>query len=76
VARYLGPYLPDISGALVCFWILFLFVKKWRPKTMRGFGGQPLDESASSSDYQDEQPLTKRQAFMSWLPYLVLVGLL
>ena len=27
VAHYLGPYLPDLSGALVSFWILFLFVK-------------------------------------------------
>ena len=39
VAHYLGPYLPDLSGALVSFWILFLFVKVWRPKTIRGFGG-------------------------------------
>src|SRR5580698_10001550 len=39
VAHYLGPYLPDLSGALVSFWILFLFVKVWRPKTIRGFRG-------------------------------------
>ena len=42
VAHYLGPYLPDLSGALVSFWILFLFVKVWRPKTIRGFGGAAL----------------------------------
>ena len=42
VAHYLGPYLPDLSGALVSFWLLFLFVKVWRPKTIRGFGGRPL----------------------------------
>src|ERR1700685_1238110 len=43
VAHYLGPYLPDLSGALVSFWVLFLFVKMWRPKTIRGFGGKPLE---------------------------------
>src|SRR5216684_815926 len=32
VARFFGPYLPDITGALVCFWALFLFTKVWRPK--------------------------------------------
>ena len=40
VAHYLGPYLPDLSGALVSFWVLFLFVKVWRPKTIRGFRRQ------------------------------------
>ena len=47
VAHYLGPYLPDLSGALVSFWILFLFVKVWRPKTIRGFGGAPLGPAAA-----------------------------
>jgi lactate permease len=42
VAQYLGPYLPDLSGALVSFWVLFVFVKYWKPATIRGFGGAPL----------------------------------
>src|SRR4029077_15410526 len=42
VARYLGPYLADLGGAVVSFWFLFLLVKVWRPKTIRGFGGAPL----------------------------------
>jgi lactate permease len=48
VARYLGPYLPDLSGALVSFWVLFLFVKVWKPKTIRGFGGVPIPETGPS----------------------------
>jgi lactate permease len=72
VARYLGPYLPDITGALVCFWILFLFVKKWKPKTFRGFGGQPLNES-QLREVHDEQPITPRQAFIAWVPFLILL---
>jgi lactate permease len=70
-ARYLGPYLPDITGALVCFWLLFLFVKKWKPRTFRGFGGQPLNQ-AQIQQHQGEE-LTPRQAFMAWVPFLVLL---
>jgi L-lactate transport len=72
VARYLGPYLPDITGALVCFWVLFLFVKKWKPKTIRGFGGRPLDHDQIAPP--DAELLTPRQAFVAWLPYLVLLA--
>src|ERR1700722_10501438 len=46
VARYLGPYLPDLSGALISFWVLFLFVKVWRPKKIRGFSGTALAPAA------------------------------
>src|ERR1700676_3560536 len=46
VAHYLGPYLPDLSGALVSFWVLFLFAKVWRPKTIRGFGGVPIQPAS------------------------------
>lgn len=70
VSRFLGPYLPDITGALVCFWVVFLFVKKWRPKTIRGFGGQPIEQSVEQGS---EGILTPRQAFMAWVPYLVLL---
>ena len=49
VARYLGPYLPDLSGALVSFWVLFLFVKIWRPKKIRGFGGAALTPVQSTA---------------------------
>jgi lactate permease len=73
VARFLGPYLPDLSGALVSFWILFLFVKLWRPKTMRGFGGvalQPVAVSASEAATLG----SARESFFIWIPYLVLIS--
>ncbi len=50
-AHYLGPYLPDLSGALVSFWVLFVFVKFWKPKTIRGFGGAPLASQAARLPY-------------------------
>ncbi len=33
VAVFLGPYLPDVSGAIVCFAALLILLKFWQPKT-------------------------------------------
>ena len=72
VAHYLGPYLPDLSGALVSFWALFIFVKVWRPKTIRGFGGAPLQLSAArAANY--EELTSASEALSAWMPYLVLI---
>jgi lactate permease len=72
VARYLGPYLPDLSGALVSFWVLFLFVKVWRPKTIRGFGGKALEPTAGTASNSPEMT-SAREALFAWLPYIVLI---
>jgi lactate permease len=72
VAHYLGPYLPDLSGALVSFWVLFVFVKMWRPKTIRGFGGKPLAQPTESAATAREMS-SVQQAFNSWMPFLVLI---
>jgi lactate permease len=72
VAHYLGPYLPDLSGALVSFWVLFLFVKVWRPKTVRGFGGVALEPAVQTTS--DSSGVTSvRAAFFAWLPYIILI---
>jgi len=55
VARYLGPYIPDLSGAMVSFWTLFLFVKLWHPKTIRGLGGVVMAPSATSPSLASSQ---------------------
>ncbi len=86
VAHYLGPYLPDLSGALVSFWILFLFVKVWRPKTVRSFHRTP----ASAEKWVDgqlrarlvqgkptgvvQQSASVAEAFSVWFPYIVLIA--
>jgi L-lactate permease len=76
-AHYLGPYLPDLAGALASFWLLFALVKVWRPKEIRGFGGvklgvanlvgnglAPADTSGMNS---------AKEAFWVWMPYIVLI---
>ena len=72
VAHYLGPYLPDLSGSLVSFWLLFLFVKVWRPKTIRGFGGAPLEPAAAVIS-GGRAPTSMGEAFRAWMPYIVLI---
>ena len=86
VARYLGPYLPDLSGAIVSFWLLFLLVKVWRPKTIRGFGGivmapptghSPALASSKSSLASNPTDLTlgsASEALSVWFPYIVLIA--
>jgi len=72
VAHFLGPYLPDLSGALVSFWVLFVFVKIWRPKTIRGFGGAPIVIPAAKTPNSAETA-SVREAFFAWAPYIVLI---
>ena len=73
VAHYLGPYLPDLSGALVSFWVLFVFVKIWRPKTIRGFGGAPLSLACSRRLPTQPKWRSVREALFAWMPFIVLI---
>jgi lactate permease len=41
-SQFLGPYLPDIIGALVSFGALLLLLRYWRPAETLGFGGVPV----------------------------------
>src|SRR6202035_3521309 len=73
VAHYFGPYLPDTSGALASFWIVFFFVKMWRPRTIRGYGGVALDPKAkAASDSSHSQHTSALEALSVWWPYIVL----
>jgi len=74
VAHYLGPYLPDLSGAMVSFWVLFLFVKVWRPKTIREFGGAPPARVETSPASNSSDLNSPREALFVWLPYIVLIA--
>ena len=71
VAVFLGPYLPDITGAMVSFWALFAFTKVWRPKTVRGFGGVPLKKSLDATGTgPGELP---ERVLRAWSPYIVII---
>ncbi len=72
MAHFWGPYIPDLSGALVSFWVLFILVKFWRPRTIRGFGGAPL-VSTGETNPNSAAISSVREAFYAWLPYIVLI---
>ena len=72
VAHYLGPYLPDISGSLASFWIVFVFVKIWRPKTIRGFGGAVVKPRAESL-VNSPRAGGISEAALAWVPFIVLI---
>src|SRR5204862_5696373 len=48
-SQWLGPYLPDIIGALVCFGALLLLLRYWRPAETLGFGGVPVTAEPAAS---------------------------
>jgi lactate permease len=49
-----------------------LFVKVWRPKTIRGFGGVPLKKVPEIVSGRGEL-VSGYQALVSWMPYIVLI---
>jgi lactate permease len=72
VAVYVGPHLPDVSGAIVCFAALFFLLKVWRPKTVRGYGGAALAGGAQGKG-NDAHGLSFGEIFQAWLPFIVLI---
>jgi lactate permease len=72
VAVYWGPYLPDITGSIVCFAALLLLLKFWQPKTMLGYGGKVLDSTQSTQQHQ--HGLAPGEVMLAWMPFLVLLA--
>ena len=72
VAVYLGPYLPDVTGAIVCFAALLLLLKFWHPKTVLGYGGVPLDAAALAKGNEDHG-LKPADVLQAWMPFVILL---
>jgi lactate permease len=71
VAMYLGPYLPDITGSIVCFIALLLLLKVWQPKSVLGYGGVAVD--AAMAKQTRGHGLTSTEVVQAWLPFAVLL---
>jgi lactate permease len=71
VARYLGPYLPDVTGSIACFIALLILLKVWKPKTVLGYGGVPVDPVAAQQIHG--QALKPAEVAQAWLPFAVLL---
>jgi len=71
VAVYLGPYLPDVAGAIVCFIALLLLLKVWKPNSVLGYGGVPVDPAAQQETRG--HGLRPGEVLQAWLPFAVLL---
>jgi lactate permease len=71
VAVYMGPYLPDVTGAIACFVVLLLLLKVWQPKTVLGYGGVPVDPALAHRTRG--HGLTSAEILQAWLPFVVLL---
>src|SRR5262245_27745377 len=73
VAIYLGPFLPDVAGAIVCFILLLLLLKVWRPATVLGYGGAPLSQAELAKTATAAHGLTAKEIAQAWMPFVILV---
>jgi lactate permease len=71
VAVYWGPYLPDVTGAIVCFFMLLMLLKVWQPKTVLGYGGVPVD--AATTRQTQTHGLRTGEVVQAWMPFVVLL---
>lgn len=49
VSQWVGPYLPDITGSIVCFAALLVLLRFWRPRRTLGYGGVELPPSTEDT---------------------------
>jgi lactate permease len=71
VGTYLGPYLPDVAGSIVCFICLLVLLRAWQPATVRSYGGAPV---AGAQVAAGQQGLPMSEVLQAWLPIAVLVA--
>jgi lactate permease len=72
VAVYLGPYLPDVTGAVVCFIALLILLRFWQPARVLGYGGVPINGAAQYP--AGTMPVVSgRDALQAWMPFIVLI---
>ena len=81
-SQWLGPYLPDIIGAVVSFGAILLLLRYWRPKETLGFGGVPIVAGGSTVGSGDVDPAERvagsgapglREAMRGLVPFGILI---
>jgi lactate permease len=72
-AFYFGPYLPDVTGSIVCFCALLLLLKIWHPKRVLGYGGVPVDATVETSAEAAGHGLSAGEVALAWMPFAVLI---
>lgn len=77
-SQWLGPYLPDIIGALVSFGALLLLLRFWRPAETLGYGGVPLaaDAVPAGTGPADAPATRQRPGVRDAVPAFLAFGIL
>jgi len=70
VGTFLGPYLPDVAGSIVCFICILALLKVWNPSEVLGYGGTPVSGANVTAKAHG---LSGRDIIEAWLPIAVLV---
>ncbi|GAC1350456.1 MAG: L-lactate permease [Ktedonobacteraceae bacterium] len=75
VSQFLGPYLPDVAGSLVCFAALLLLLRVWQPKTVLGYGGVELsaEEQQARTAASIGESSERHSIWAAFLPFLILI---
>ncbi|HEY7262744.1 MAG TPA: L-lactate permease [Trebonia sp.] len=73
-SQWLGPYLPDIIGAVTSFACILLLLKFWRPKQTLGFGGVPIVAGGSVDARETEARPGMREAVRGLMPFGILIA--
>ena len=78
-SQFLGPYLPDIIGAVVSFAALLVLLRFWRPRTTLGYGGVPIamarpagPGTPAATDTDVTQAGTQ-EAIRGLMPFVILI---
>jgi lactate permease len=73
-SQWLGPYLPDIIGAVVSFACILLLLRFWRPKETLGFGGVPIHQGGSIDTPPEAATVGTREVVRGLLPFGILIA--
>jgi lactate permease len=78
-SQFLGPYLPDVIGAVVSFGALLLLLRFWQPRETLGFGGVPIEPATpvrptvSPGPGAEAAPPGMREAARGFIPFGILI---
>jgi lactate permease len=72
-SQWLGPYLPDIIGAVTSFGCILLLLRFWRPAETLGFGGVPIDPAGPAAGAGEDR-VTTREAMRGLAPFFILIA--
>ena len=76
ISNYHGPWVVDIAGAIVSIFSLVVLLKFWQPRNTEQFSSEDSfaeDDDLPPSDFVAIPiGITKREALIAWMPWVVL----